>query len=91
MTHTELIGWIGSVCFATCAIPQAWQSIKQKHSRGLSWAFLVAWFIGEIFTIWYIILTNPTPILLLNYGVNFLVLLIILRYKIWEGVKNDSM
>jgi len=51
--------------------------------------FLIAWLIGEIFTIAYLILTNPTAILLLNYGVNLIVLLIILRYKIWEGVKND--
>ena len=36
----ETIGWIGSICFALCAIPQAWKSFKDGHSRGITWGLM---------------------------------------------------
>lgn len=44
----EIIGWIGSVCFAACAIPQAWQCMRQGDARGISLAFLLLWLCGEV-------------------------------------------
>ena len=79
----EIIGWIGSICFAVCGIPQALQCYKTGHSRGLSWGFLMLWFIGELFTIAYVLPKMDIP-LLFNYGFNLAVLLIILRFKLWE-------
>jgi uncharacterized protein with PQ loop repeat len=79
----EIIGWIGSVCFALSGIPQAWKCYKSGHSRGLSWGFLGLWFVGEIFTLIYIVPTGNVP-LIFNYSFNFLVLTVLLRYKIWE-------
>ena len=38
-----LLGWIGSLCLAICALPQAWQSFKEKNSNGISWGFLMLW------------------------------------------------
>jgi uncharacterized protein with PQ loop repeat len=26
----ELIGWLGSLCFAVCALPQVIQTVKEK-------------------------------------------------------------
>jgi uncharacterized protein with PQ loop repeat len=79
----EIIGWIGSILFAACGIPQAWQCYKNGNSRGLAWGFLITWLFGEILTIVYVLPKMDIP-LLFNYTFNLIVLLIILRYKIWE-------
>lgn len=74
------IGWLGSVLFAICGIPQAWQCYRQGHSDGLGWSFLLLWFFGEVFTVIYVLPKFDWP-LLFNYGVNMACLLVILRYK----------
>jgi len=79
----EIIGWIGSVLFAFCGLPQAVECFKKGHSRGLNWGFLLCWFFGEVLTIVYVLPKMDIP-LLFNYGFNLIILLIILRYKIWE-------
>ena len=81
--NVEIIGWIGSVLFAFCGLPQAVACYRAGHSRGLAWGFLLAWFFGEILTIVYVFPKQDIP-LLFNYGFNFLILLVIMRYKIWE-------
>lgn len=78
----EIIGWVGSMLFAFCALPQLIMVMQQKHARGLSWGFLNMWFWGEIFCFIYV-LNQPTwqiP-LLANYALNFVMLLIIIKYK----------
>ena len=79
----EIIGWIGAILFAACGIPQAWECYRTGNARGLAWGFLILWFFGEIFTVAYILPKWDLP-LLFNYAVNFVVLAIIFRYKIWE-------
>jgi len=83
MTLAEIFGWIGATLFAICGLPQAIQSIKDGHSRGLSWGFLGCWLGGEICTIAYIIPKLDLP-LLVNYVINLIFLGIMLKYKIWE-------
>ena len=87
MEITDLIGWLGAIAFATCAIPQAWQSYKTKSSDGVSWLFLILWFLGEVLTIAYVCLTTVDLILLFNYLFNFTALLIIMYYK---GINSDT-
>lgn len=79
----EYIGWIGSILFAVCGFPQAVQSIRDGHSRGLNWFFLGCWLFGELFTIVYIWPKQDYP-LLFNYLLNLVFLVIMIRYKIWE-------
>lgn len=79
----EYIGWIGSILFAICGLPQALQSIRDGHSRGLNWYFLQCWLWGEILTIIYVWPKQDWP-LLFNYGMNMIFLLIMVCYKIWE-------
>ena len=79
----QTIGWLGSILFAICAIPQALQSIRDGHSRGLNWGFLVAWLLGEILTLIYIWPKQDYP-LMFNYLMNLIFLGIMVRYKIWE-------
>jgi uncharacterized protein with PQ loop repeat len=77
----EISGIIGAVLFAFCGLPQAIECVKYGNSDGLSWTFLIMWFFGEIFTIAYILPKNDY-ILLGNYLMNFVFLLIMLKYKI---------
>ncbi len=79
----DFIGWMGAVLFAVCGLPQAYQSIKDGHSRGLNWFFLLCWLFGEIFTIIYIWPKQDWP-LLFNYLMNLAFLGIMVKYKIWE-------
>lgn len=77
----EILGWIGSLCLAGCGIPQAWVSFKDKHSDGISWAFLLLWAFGEVFAIIYVYDKLDVP-LIVNYGVNLLIVGIMLYFKI---------
>ena len=81
----ETIGWIGSILFAICGLPQAIQCARDGHSRGLNWFFLLAWLGGEILTIAYVWPKMDYP-LLANYFANLGFLLVMLRYKLWERV-----
>lgn len=78
----EIFGWIGSALFAVCGLPQALQSYKDKHSNGLNWFFLLAWFFGELFTLAYIYPKADYP-LIANYLINLIFLAVILWYKIF--------
>jgi MtN3 and saliva related transmembrane protein len=77
----EIIGWLGSILLAFCGLPQAIESYKTKSSEGLTWGFLFMWFVGEIFTIIYILPQMVLP-LLFNYTANIIFLSIIIYYKI---------
>jgi uncharacterized protein with PQ loop repeat len=81
LTIAEILGWLGSICLAICGIPQAWMSYKDKHSHGISWAFLLLWAFGEVFALAYVYNKLDAP-LLLNYAVNIGIVGIILFYKI---------
>jgi uncharacterized protein with PQ loop repeat len=78
----ENIGWIGSLLLALCGLPQAIESFKNKHSNGLTWGFILMWFIGEICTFVYIIPKMDFP-LLVNYSANICFLIIIIYFKIY--------
>lgn len=80
----EAIGWVGSVCFALCGLPQAIQTIKTKSAKDFSIWFLGLWLVGEVLMIVYTLLKLQNPQLLFNYFVNLLCLLPIIYYKIKE-------
>ncbi len=77
----EYIGWIGSILLAFCGLPQAIESYRTKNSDGLTWGLLLMWFVGEIFTIIYILPKWHWP-LIFNYTANIVFISIILYYKI---------
>ncbi len=79
----ETIGWIGSIMFAMCALPQAIKSVRDGHSDGLSWGFLMMWLIGEVFTLIYVAPKGHIP-LIANYAGNLVLLQIMIYYKIWR-------
>lgn len=77
----ETIGWIGSILLAFCGLPQAIESYKTKSSAGLTWGFILMWFVGEILTVIYIIPKWHWP-LIFNYTANIIFLSVILYFKI---------
>lgn len=78
----EILGLIGAIGFAICAIPQAWESYRLGHASGVSLPFLILWSLGEICMLLYVLLTTLDPYLLANYIANGLCLLVILRYRL---------
>lgn len=76
----EAIGWMGAICFAICALPQAIKSYKDKSSAGISFAFLFLWTVGEVLTLTYILLTTMQLPLIVNYVFNLACLAVILWY-----------
>jgi uncharacterized protein with PQ loop repeat len=78
----ELLGYIGSICFAICGLPQAIQSYKDKHSDGVNTAFLMLWLIGEICTLAYAF-TKDVPPLIINYLGNLIFISVIVYYKLF--------
>lgn len=85
------LGIIGAVCFSLCAVPQAWQCYRQGHARGLSWAFLGLWTVGEVATMVYVFVEHADAILLANYAANLAALLVIITYKLRPVVRLKSV
>lgn len=83
----EIFGWLGALFFTICALPQTIKTIKEGHSFGLSWWFLILWFAGEITTAIYVWPKQDIP-LLVNYLGNTGLILIIFWYKIFPQVKH---
>jgi hypothetical protein len=87
----ELIGWVGSILFAFCALPQCIMVYRQRHARGLSWSFLSMWAMGEVLCFLYVaaqpILQWP---LLANYVLNFAMLMVIFYYKILDKDVDET-
>jgi len=76
-----MLGWAGSLLLAFCAIPQAFKSVIEGHSNGISSLFIWMWTLGELFILIYIWDTGDRP-LIFNYSSNLIFCLIILYYKL---------
>ncbi len=86
----DVIGWLGSFCFAICASPQAIKSIKQGHSNGVVTEFLLMWMAGSIFTMIYMWPKQDWPILT-SLFFNLLFITAIVYYKIWPRSANEEV
>lgn len=89
---TEILGWIGSACFAACGIPQAWQCYRQGHACGVNDLFLTLWMLGEITYaaavwmqfgwVWW---------MMANYLVNFVVISVIIGYRVHDHATGPEV
>ncbi len=88
----EIIGLIGSLCFAFSSWPQAYLSYKTNSAQGITWSFLLLWLSGSLFCTIYAI-AFAKFVLLPNYIFGGLGTLIVLWVKIKEDFyrsgKND--
>lgn len=85
----ELIGWMGGILLAICAIPQAFLSYKQGHSKGIAIGMLVTWLLGEIFTLVYVIPKLDWP-LIVNYTANIFCIGVICWYRAFPREVVDN-
>ena len=85
----ETLGYIGGLLLALCGAPQAFKSIKDKHSNGVSLLFLLMWLAGEILLLLYSFQFHSIP-LYLNYGFNIVVVSVILWYKVFPHQKHKK-
>jgi len=86
----QIVGVIGSLCFAFCLLPQVIKAYREKTTNGISWLFLLLSAVGNIASCSYVVYTNilsgcyQYP-LYFNYGfaLSLCVLLIVakLRFK----------
>jgi len=86
LTYIDVLGWIGSLCLACCAVPQAILSRKQGHSNGISNGLLWLWSLGEFFTLWYLLLQPHDKWnwpLIVNYTANIVFIGIVIWYKVF--------
>jgi len=81
----ESIGWIAGLLFAFCGLPQSIKSYKDDHSRGISNLFMWMWLVGELLMQVYVYLKHGLDMpLLVNYWINTIFCIVILKYKYWE-------
>ena len=78
----EITAWAGSISLAVCGVPIAWDSYRDGHSKGINNIFLGLWFFGEICFMIHTISLDDWP-LMVNYGVNILLISVIIRYKLF--------
>ena len=76
----EFLGWSGALLLAMCAIPEVIKSIITKNCS-VGWGMLSLWWVGEALTLIFIAVRAPEIQLLVNYGINFLFVSILIYYK----------
>ena len=81
----EVIGTIGNILLALCAIPATALTIARGECR-LDTSFLTLWTLGEVMVFSYVLYLANYP-LLLNYSVNTLCCLIMCGYKLKGSLK----
>ena len=81
MLFFDSFGWIGSILLAICGLPMLIKSYKEGHAEGVSLLFLLAWWLGEVLLLVFVIGKFKGIILILNYSANVLLVTGILYYK----------
>jgi len=85
---SAFLGWVGSIGFAICALPQVIQCVRQGHARGLSPWFLGLWLTGEICYVMAVLMEfGWVAWMMVNYILNIAWILVMLRYLVWP--RND--
>ena len=79
----QLIGYIGSLAYAICGLPQAIMSIKNGHSQGISRGYALLSLVGSILSLIYAI-PRQDYVLVLNFATNIIVWSIVLKYSYFE-------
>jgi uncharacterized protein with PQ loop repeat len=68
----ETFNWIGAFLLLICSVPQAYQSWKQGHSKGLSPLMLWFWLTGMASCLVFFLHAQIWPTTI-SYGFNLLV------------------
>ncbi len=83
----EVIGLLGSLLFAVCSWPLAYDSFKRRTAAGIQWSFVIIWFLAAVFSAVYAIGVQKY-VLLPNYISGGLGILGVLYVKVRETLKG---
>lgn len=89
MELATTLGWIATILFTICYIPQIIKTQKTKTIEGLSFLLLFIQFVGNIVALWYATLINQAP-LQVKYvlALVFLSVCLYLYWKIYSHKKS---
>jgi len=77
----DFIGWTGSIAFAICGIPQAWECYKNGSARGINPFFIILWLIGEVCYVASVLMKfGWVNWMMFNYIVNIFSITVIIYY-----------
>ena len=82
MEILSLMGWTGSIMLALCALPETIKAIRTKKCS-LTLTTILLWLFGEVLVLIPICILTPKGWLIVNYGTNVILTLILLYYKIY--------
>lgn len=86
----DTIGWIGSLFFAFCAVPQAYKCYQDKNADGLSSPYLVMWLLGEVCYIASVLMKfGFVDWMMVNYVMNIICVVVIGYWKLLP-VRSDK-
>lgn len=87
----ELAGWLGTLCFSLCGVPQAVKCYREGRAEGLSSLFLWLWVAGELFSLVYVWYERFSYPLIINYIFNLFLLFFILKYHYWPVTPKSAI
>ena len=95
MIILTIIGFLGAICFAFCALPQVIKAIKTKSTDDISLLYIILSIFGNIFSAIYIFGTNylsgcwqyPQYF---NYGIALTLIIILMIIKSKYDKYNDE-
>lgn len=83
----QILGWIATVLFIICYIPQIMKTYQTKSIDGLSFRLLLISFVGNIVALWYAFLIKQPP-LLIKYALTMVLLSICIFLYLKVYFKN---
>ena len=87
LLSAAVFGWVGSALLLVCSSPQAYQSWKQGHSRGLSPYMLWMWISGMLIQGVYFAAIGAWPAVI-SHSFNIVVASTITSYYYFPRVLN---
>ena len=83
------IGLVGNLLLTFCGVPELFRTLKDKKCH-LGWGFLLMWFFGEVFCLFYGFHLNQIP-LIINYVFNFTLVFVMVYYKVFDYFKTKKL
>lgn len=75
----DLIGWVGGICLALCAVPEVIKTLKNGQCS-VGWGMLLLWGVGEVLVL-VSIFHLDIGFLIFNYLINIICIGILMYYK----------
>lgn len=79
MTTSFVLGWIATILFTACYVPQLVKMVQTKHVEDISYLFFFIQFVANIIALVYAILIHQPP-LIFKYVTGLLLSFLVLYY-----------